>query len=96
MNFVVGGDFGAGRREDDQVRGTKYEVRSERVRRNGVAQREMEEAKPEQRVGTNPCTCDVEAPLVRRASVTHMGISIAAFFENFIGTGVEPNLSQIN
>ncbi len=52
MDFVVGGDFGAGRHEGDQVRGTKYEVRSERVRRNGVAQREVEEAKPEQRVGT--------------------------------------------
>ncbi len=32
----------------------------------------------------NPCTREVEAPLVRKASVTRMGISIAAFFENFI------------
>ncbi len=31
---------------------------------------------------------EIEAPLVRRASITRMGISIAAFFENSIGTGV--------
>ncbi len=27
MSFVVGGDFEAGRRGGDQVRGTKYEVK---------------------------------------------------------------------
>ncbi len=37
----------------------------------------------------NPCTRDVEAPLVRRAPATRTGISIAAIHENFTGTGVE-------
>ncbi len=42
---MVGDDVVAGRRGGDQVR-------SEGVRRNGVAQGEVEEAKLEQRVGT--------------------------------------------
>ncbi len=38
--------------------------------------------------GINQSTREDEAPLVRRMSATHVGISIAAFFRNFIGTGV--------
>ncbi len=35
----------------------------------------------------NPCGRDVEALLVRRASVTRMGISITAFFREFYWDG---------
>ncbi len=46
-------------------------------------------AKREPRVGnkSNPYTRGVEAPLVRRASATRMGLRMAAFLENFLGTG---------
>ncbi len=83
-NFVVGGDFGAGRREGDQVRGTKYEVKelgATELRRGRWKEQSWNNAwEP------NPCT-RVDAPLVRKAFVTRIGISIAAFFENFLGTG---------
>ncbi len=36
----------------------------------------------------NPCPREVEALLVRKASLTRMGISMAAFPENFIETSV--------
>ncbi len=39
-------------------------------------------------MGENPCTGEIEVSTVRGASVTRMGNSIAAIFENFIGTGV--------
>ncbi len=36
----------------------------------------------------NQSTREDEAPLVRRASESRMGIGMAAFLENFLGTGV--------
>ncbi len=41
---------------------TRYEVRSEGVRHNGVAQGSREEAKPEQARGINQSTREDEAP----------------------------------
>ncbi len=79
------------RREDAgewkyEVRSTKYEVKELGATelRRGVGKRQSRNLA----WGTNPRTRDVEDPLVRRACVTRMGIRIAAFFENFIGTGV--------
>ncbi len=68
-----------------EVRSTKYEVKELGATelRRGVGKRQSQNDV----WGENPRTRDVEAPLARRASVTRMGISIAAFFENFIGTG---------
>ncbi len=93
--LVVGGDFEAGRHGGDQVRGTKYEVRSVKVRRNGVVRVERENAKREEAWGVYPCSRGVDAPSVRRAPVTRMEVSIAAFLENFIGTGVKPALEKL-
>ncbi len=89
-SFVVGDNFAAGKHGGDQVRGTKYEVKelgaTELRRRRKQSRNSVWES--------NPCTCEVEAPLVRRASVTRMRIGIAAFFENFMGTDVMPDTSR--
>ncbi len=69
----------------------KYDVQSQTVRCNKVVRVRRAEAKQERCVGENPCTRKVEAHLVRRASVTRMGTSIAAIFENYIGTVVQEN-----
>ncbi len=84
---MVGDDFEAGRHGGDQVRGTKYEVRSVKVRRNGVVRVEREDAKREEAWGVYPCGRGVDAPSVCRAPVTRE-VSIAAFSKNFLGTGV--------
>ncbi len=72
-----------------EVRSTKYEVKELGATelRGGVGKRQS----LNDVWGLDPCTCEVEAPLVRRASATRMGISIAAFLENFNGTGVASN-----
>ncbi len=79
-------DFAAGKRESDQVQGTKYEVKELGATelRRGVGRRQ---SRNDAR-GMNQSTREVEAPLVRRASVTRMRINITAFLENFIGAGV--------
>ncbi len=85
---MPGDDFAAGRHGEMEVRGTKYEVKelgtTELCR--GVERRQSRNDARRINQGTR----EVEAPLVCGASVTHMGTSIAAFFENFIGTGVIP------
>ncbi len=88
MSFAEGGDFDAGKRVGDQVRGTKDEERSEGVRRNGVVQVETMNAKPERCVGTKSMHRGGECP-------TRIRTGIAAIFENFIGTGVTKNDWQL-
>ncbi len=69
-----------------EVRSTKYEVKelgATELRGHGGRRQSQNDVWE-----LNPCIREVEAPLVRRASATRMGISIAAFFENFIGTDV--------
>ncbi len=69
-----------------EVRSTKYEVKelgATELRGHGGRRQSQNDVWE-----LEPCTRDVETPLVRRASATRMGISIVAFFENFIGTGV--------
>ncbi len=72
------------RQEDTGER--KYEVNklgaTESRRHGGGRQSQNDEWE------LNLCVRDVEAPLVHSASVTRMGISMAASFEKFIGTGV--------
>ncbi len=69
-----------------EVRSTKYEVKEIGATelRRGVGRRQSRNDV----WGENPRTRGVEAPSVRRASVTRMEISIAAILKNFIGTGV--------
>ncbi len=70
-----------------EVRSTKYEVKelgATELRRGVGGRQSRNDAE-----GINQSTREVEAPLVRRASVTRVGISMAAFFENFLGTGVQ-------
>ncbi len=88
MSFAVGGDLEAGRQGEIkyEVRSTKYEVEelgATELRRGVEGKRGENGAR-----GVNPCSREVEVPLVRRASVTRMGISMAAVCENFIGTSV--------
>ncbi len=66
--------------------GVKYEVKELGATelRRGVGRRQSRNNAK----GINQSTREVEAPLVRRASVTRIGISIGALLENFIGTGV--------
>ncbi len=69
-----------------EVRSTKYEVKelgATELRGHGGRRQSKNDV-----WGLNPCTRDVEAHLVRRASVPRMGTSIAAILENFIGTAV--------
>ncbi len=71
-----------------EVRGTKYEVKE-----LGATELRREVGKRQSRNdvwGENPRTRDGEAPLVRRASATCMGTSMAMVSENFIGTDAEP------
>ncbi len=85
MGFMVGDDFAAGRRGGMEVRGTKYEVKklgATEMRGHGERRQDRNDEWE-----LNPCTREVETLLVRRAGVTRMEISIAAFSENFIGTG---------
>ncbi len=72
-----------------EVRSTKYEVKELGATglRRGVGRRQ---SRNDAR-GINQGTREVEASLARRASVARMEISIAAFFENFIGMGVVPD-----
>ncbi len=91
----MGEERGAGRgkgRENErrrqggcQVRGTKYEVfkLGATELRRGVGRRQ---SRNDAR-GVNPCTREVGVLLVCGASVTRMGISMAALPENCIGTG---------
>ncbi len=73
-------------RQED-ARAIKYEVKElGATELRGCAERKRSR---EGAWGENPRTRDVEAPLVRRASESSMGISMAAFLENFLGTGVE-------
>ncbi len=69
-----------------EVRGTRYEVKelgaTRLCRHGGRRQSRKDVWEP------NPRTREVEVPIVRRADVTRMGISIAAYLENSIGTGV--------
>ncbi len=69
-----------------EVRSTKYEVKelgATKLRGHGMRRQSRNDVRE-----LNSCTRDAEAPLVRKASVTRMGIGMAAFFENFLGTGV--------
>ncbi len=69
-----------------EVRSTKYEVKelgATRLRGRGGRRQSRNDAR-----GINQNIREVEAPLVRRASVNRMGISVAAFLENFLGTGM--------
>ncbi len=86
---MVGDGFAAGRRGGDQVRGTKCEVKE--LGATGLRREKRRTQSGSDAWGRNQCPRDMEAPLVRGASATRMGISIAAFFENFIGTGVKKN-----
>lgn len=49
--------------------------------------RSAEKVKRERCVEMKPCTCGVDAPLVRGVSVSRIGTGIGAFFEDF-GAGV--------
>ncbi len=71
-------DFEAGRHEGEQVRRTKYEVKQ-----LGTTELRVHDERRQSRNdvwGPDPCTREVEAPLVRRASATRMEIGIVAFF----------------
>ncbi len=64
----------------------KYEVKeldATRLRRHGGRRRSRNNGWE-----LNPCTREDEAPLVRRAPVTRIGIGIATFVRNFHGAGV--------
>ncbi len=69
-----------------EVRSTKYEVKElgATALRGQIKRRQSRNDAWE----LNSCTRNVEAPSARRASVTRMGISMAAFLGNFIGTDV--------
>ncbi len=69
-----------------EVRSTKYEVKELGATelRRGVGRRQSRNDAWE----SNLCTCDVAPPLVRRASATRTGTSMATVSENFIGTDV--------
>ncbi len=76
-----------------EVRGTKYEVKelgATELRGQGGRRKSQNDVWE-----LNPRAREVEAPLVRRASATRMGISIAALFENFIGTGVVQGTTSV-
>ncbi len=69
-----------------EVRSTKYEVKelgATELRGHGVRRQSRNDVRE-----LNSCTREVEPPLVRGAFVTRMGIGMAVFLENFIGTGV--------
>ncbi len=69
-----------------EVRSTKYEVKefgATELRGHGERRQSRNDAR-----GINQSTREVEAPLVRRAFVTRVGIGMAAILENFIGRGV--------
>ncbi len=69
-----------------EVRSTKYEVKElGATELRGCAERKRSRKGA---WGINQSTREDEAPLVRRASESRMGISMAAFLENFLGTGV--------
>ncbi len=76
-----------------EVRSTKYEVEELGATelRRGVGRRQSRNDARRINQGTR----EVEAPLACRASVTRMRISMGAFFENFIGTGVITHFSKI-
>ncbi len=69
-----------------EVRSTKYEVKelgATELRGHGERRQSRNDAR-----GINQSTREVEAPLVRRVLVTRVGIGMAAFLENFLGTDV--------
>ncbi len=69
-----------------EVRSTKYEVRelgATELRGHGGRRQSWNDA-----WGIDQCTREVDALLERGVCETRMGISMAALFENFIGTDV--------
>ncbi len=74
-----------------EVRSTKYEVK-----KLGATELHGWKRRTQSGIyawGINQSTREVEAPLVRRVLVTRVGIGMAAFFENFIGTGMSCSLA---
>ncbi len=75
-----------------EVRSTKYEVKElGATELRGWVERKRSR---ESAWGINRRTREAEAHLVRRASATRIGISIAASSESCLGTGVSPPLHR--
>ncbi len=81
MSLAVGGNSETGRREGDQVRGTKYEVKelgATELRRHGGRRQSRNDA-----WGINQSTREDEAPLVRRAREPRIGTCASAICKKF-------------